>query len=114
MRPFGRDLQVAFVDIEPDDTARLKVLRGDDRIPDPEERIENGGLRGVAMEADAVLDELRRKARRVRPLGIAIADRLVRNEPSVAAAALVAPGRVSPARDVALVRIRHPDGEPVD
>ncbi len=41
-------------------------------------------------------------------------DRLVGDEPVVAAASPVASAGVAPARDVALVRIRHADGEAVD
>ena len=41
-------------------------------------------------------------------------DRLIRNEPGVAAATLVAPAGVTPARDIALVLIRNAEREPID
>ena len=45
---------------------------------------------------------------------VAPADCFVGNKPRVAAAATVAPACVAPARDVALVRIRNSEREPVD
>ena len=49
----------------------------------------------------------------MRPFLRTALDCLVRNEPSIAAAAQIAPPRVSPARNIAFVLIRNAEREPI-
>src|SRR5205823_11080041 len=69
---------------------------------------------GGAVEFNAPFGELNWKGRRMRPLLFAALDRLIRNEPRVAAATFVPSPRVRPAGDVALVLIRNAEREAVD
>src|ERR1700736_244902 len=66
------------------------------------------------MQFDAPFGQLHGEGRRVRPLLRATLNRLVGNEPRVPAAASILSLGVAPARNIALVRIRYPEGEPVD
>ena len=66
------------------------------------------------MQFNAPFGELSWKRRRMRPLFLAALNCLIRNEPGIAAAALVASAGVRPASDVALVLIRHAEREPID
>ena len=66
------------------------------------------------MQPDAIRRQLRPETS---PDAVALsrdADRLVGNEPGIAAAAPIASARVAPARDVALVRVRNAEREPID
>ena len=50
----------------------------------------------------------------MRTLFVATLDRAVRNEPRIATTTQIAPARVLPTGDVALVLIRHAQGEAID
>ncbi len=66
------------------------------------------------MQFYAPFGELNRKRGRMRSLLYAALNCFVRNEPGIAPTAGVAPVRVRPASDVALVLIRDTEREPVD
>ena len=66
------------------------------------------------MELDAILRERDRKRGRMRTLFFPALNRFVRNEPGVAAAAEVASTRMTPARDVALIGVRHAERETIN
>ena len=66
------------------------------------------------MQFDAPLGQLDRKCGRVRSFFLPALDRLVGNEPGVSPATEIFAAGVSPARDIALVLIRHAQSEPVD
>src|SRR5205807_9778575 len=90
------------------------LLRGNGRISDTKRRIEHCSHLRESVEFDAPLGELNGKGCGMRPFFGAALDRLVRNEPGIAAAASVTAARVRPASDIALVLIGHADCEPVD
>ena len=50
----------------------------------------------------------------MRPLFLAALNRLIRDEPRVAATTAIAPARVGPTRNVALVLIRNTEREPIN
>src|SRR5205807_6963229 len=50
----------------------------------------------------------------MRPLFLAALNRLIRDEPRVAATTAIAPARVGPTRNVALVLIRNAEREPIN
>ena len=66
-----------------------------------------------AVQPQALLGQPRRERRRMRPVAVAVLNRLVRDEPGVAAAAHAA-RRAAPARDVRLVLIGHAERQPVE
>jgi len=66
------------------------------------------------VELDAILRERDGKRGRMRSFFRATLDCFVRNEPGVAAAASVAPARVRPAGDVALILVGHAERKPVN
>ena len=77
------------------------------------ERIHDQADASAAVQPDALLRQPRRERRRMRTVLVAALDRVVGQEPRVAAAAQIG-ARGRPARDVRLVLIRHADGGPVE
>src|SRR4051794_3346627 len=66
------------------------------------------------MQSDAIDRQLDREGCWMRSLLLATLDRFIRNEPGVAAAPAVAATRVSPARNVGFVGVRHTEREPIE
>src|SRR5438270_6523067 len=66
------------------------------------------------MKLDAVLGQRGRRGRGVWPFFLAPLNRLIGNEPGIAATTAIAPARVRPARNVAFVLIWNAEREPVD
>jgi hypothetical protein len=106
--------EIGFVDFEPDKLFYAASLSSNGRVSDSEERIEHCLRAGYAVKLDAPLRQLHRKRRRMRSLLRAALDCFVWNEPSVAAATEVAPARMRPARNIALILIRNSEGQPVN
>src|SRR2546423_12165212 len=87
---------------------------GDSRVSNPQKWVEHRSDTRNAVEFDTILRESDGKRGRMRSFLGPTLNCFVGNEPSIAAAACVAPARVRPARDVALVLVRHAEREPVD
>src|SRR5689334_14423283 len=66
------------------------------------------------MQLDTPFGELNRKRRRMRPFLFPALNCLIRNEPGIAATALIASAGVGPTSDIALVLIRHSDCQTID
>src|SRR4029078_7265206 len=105
-------IQVLAVDLAPHEVdAQGRGRQG--RVAQAEERIEEDLRPLEAVKADAVLGDTGREGRRVRAVLVAVLDRLVGDEPGVAAAAAVAGGG-APAADVGLVLVLHADGAAIE
>ncbi len=106
--------EVALVDLKADKLRDTASLRGNGRVSDAEERIEHRLHARDAVQLDAIYRQLDWKGRGMRPLFSATFDRLIWNEPSIAATTEITPAAVLPARDVALVLIRHTQRESIN
>ena len=111
-RSLSRFLQVGLVDVRPDEIDAESRAR-DRRAAEARERIHRGLNPRQAVQPQTLFGKARRERRRVRPIAVAPLDRLVRNEPRVAAAAN-AVRRCAPPADVRLVLIGHAEREAVD
>ena len=105
--PRDRFLQIALVHLDADEV-EPELRARDRRRSESKERIRDGRDPIDAVEPQAHLGKARRKRRRMRPILFAALNRVVGNEPRVAAAAQVLGGR-APAGDVRLVLISHAD-----
>ena len=110
--PLDRLFQVGLVDVGADEVHAEPRAR-DRRAAEAGERIHRDLDPRQAVQAQALLRQPRREGRRMRPIAIAPLDRLVGNEPGVAAAA-DALGRAAPAADVRLILIGHAERQPVE
>ena len=111
VHPLHRLLQISFVNIRPDEVDAQPRAR-DSGAAEAGKRVHHRFDTTEAVEAKALLRKPRGKGRRVRPIAIAPLNRLVRDEPGVAAAA-DAVGGGAPARDVRLVLVGHSERQPV-
>src|SRR5207244_6161987 len=105
--------EVVLINFEADECFYTAALRGDGGIADSEKWIEHRFNSRHAVEFNAPLRELHREGGRMRAFFRSTLNRLVRNEPGVAAAMQIAPARMRPARDVRFVLIRHADRQPI-
>src|SRR2546423_15382332 len=80
---------------------------GDSRVSNPQKWVEHRSDTRNAVEFDTILRESDGKRGRMRWFLGPTLNCFVGNEPSIAAAACVAHARVRPARDLALVLVRH-------
>jgi hypothetical protein len=112
--PLPRDIQVFHIQFNPDELRHAATLCGHSRVANVEEWIENRQFRAAAVQLDAAFRELNRERRRMWPLIRAALDRLIRNEPRIATATAGASLSVSPARNVALVRVSNADSQPIE
>jgi hypothetical protein len=92
---FGNHGQILFIQLDADEFRDITILRGNCRVADTEEWTEHGQLRAATAQLDAALHELNWERRRMRPLTRPALDRLVRNEPGIAAATAVTAIRVA-------------------
>src|SRR5579862_1865044 len=113
VKPSSAFFQIADIHLEADEALDSAFPRGEGGVAYAEKGIEHGETGARAVEADALRGEFHRECGGMRPLPGAALDGAVRDEPVVASAAQVAPVRVAPARDVALVRIPGPDGKAI-
>src|SRR5262245_4562818 len=106
-RPRDGFLQVMLVQLDADE-AHPELRAGDGRRPEAEEGISHHTEALEAVQPEAQLRQFWRKRGGMRPILFATLNRLVGNEPGVAAAADTR-RRPSPAADVGLVLIFHAD-----
>ena len=92
------------------DTAALRCDRG---ITDAEKRIQHCSDARCSVQFNAPFGELNRKCRRMRSLSLSALNCLVRDKPRVPAATHIFSPSMRPARDVALVLIRHAKRQPI-
>src|SRR5262249_50440767 len=110
--PF-RFRQISFVDFKSEKSFNATALRCDRGITDAEKGIQHGSDARRSVQFDAPFGELNRECRRMRPFFFAALNCLVRHKPSVPAATQIVSPSMTPARDVALVLIRHAKREPI-
>ena len=111
-RSLDRLIEVVLVHLDADE-AHAQFGARDGGRPETEERIGDDLDAVEAVEPQAHLRELGRESRRMGPVLFAALDRLVGDEPRIAAAAHAGRGG-PPAADVRLVLIANPDGLPID
>src|SRR5262249_19368711 len=95
------------------DEAHAQPRACDGRAAETRERIHRERDASRAVEPEALLRKLRGKRRWVRAIAIAALDRLVGDEPRIAAAADALRGPV-PSPDVRLILIRHAEREAIE
>ena len=79
-------------------------------MAEAKERVEHNEIVRATVQANALDRQFDRKGGGMRAVRVAIPNCLVRDEPVVAAAALVLPVSVPPAGDVGFVGIGHANG----
>ena len=105
--------QISFVDFKSDKSLHIAALRCHGRIADTEKRIQHGPDTRRSVQFDAPFGELNREGRRMRTFFFTALNCFIGHEPRVAAATQVVSSSMTPARDVALVLIRHPKRQPI-
>ena len=111
-RAVRRPRQVGLVDIRPHEIdAEPRARHGG--AAQAAERIHGRRDARQAVKPEALLGQARRKRGRMRAIAIAPLNRLVRDEPGVAAAP-DAVGGAAPAGDVRLILVRHAERQPIE
>jgi hypothetical protein len=105
--------EISLVDFKSDKFFHAAAPSSDGGISNAEKRIEHRFDSGDAVQFDAPFGELNRKRRGMRPLLGAALNRLVRNEPGIAAATQIASASMTPAGDVAFVLVRYAKRKPI-
>ena len=111
-RPLDGLLQIRLVEVAPMKSTPSRA-QATAVLPSPVNGSITSSDARQAVQPQALLGQPRREGRRVRAIAVAPLNRLVRDEPGVAAAA-DAVGRAAPARDVRLILIGHAEREPVE
>ena len=107
-----RFLEVVLVHLDPDEV-EAEPGRGDALLPSPRNGSSTTPARSRPCRRRHCSGHFRRKRRRVRPVAVAALNRLVRDEPRVAAAPQAVAG-LGPALDVRRVLIGHADGAAIE
>src|SRR3954466_10076681 len=86
LHPDSRLFEIGLVDIAADELADAEPRAGDGGAAEAVEGIHHALNPPEPMQLEALLGEFRREGRRVRPIAVAPLNRLVGDEPGVAAA----------------------------
>ena len=112
--PTFRFREIILVDLKPDKPFNPATLGRYSGISDSEKRVQHRFDARDAVQFDTPFRQLHRKRRRMRPLFLATLNRLVGNEPCVAATAQIASARVRPSFHISFILIRDPERESID
>jgi len=111
---FARAGEVIGIDVEANEFFDAAGFGGESGMADANKGIKHRHSLGASVKFDAEFGEGHGKGCGVGTLVGAIVNRFIGDEPGVAAAAEVMAIRVSPAGDIALVRVGHADGQPTE